>query len=265
MRRTDDMRLTVPITLVAAGSGNALAATLGLRRGPKDKTSADSLETRVRKTTSAITSGKLQRMDVAKVTFPSDPNRLAVFSTLIFQWGAGVEFLLSTEQLRRQYYIGESRYVWAALYHLLYQNYCPRPAIKLTVDDAYVVEYPAQWEHPPNDIAIANFSEMQGYGVSPLAQGDDGKLEAHVIPRMSKADLRKFALAQTRNCQFIAPLKVAPVYFRFSKLLVEFAHPTQTPTRTTDVEIACDGTLLGFGFPFVIECIPSAVLLCVPR
>ena len=134
------------------------------------------------------------------------------------------------------------------------------------MDDAYELELPASWLErgiAPTELTVCNVSTTFGYQMSPLAQADDGKLEAQIVPRMeTKARLRKAtALAvQQRNIVGQSDEVARPLYIRFNKLRLEW-HAHAKPLAEDDAWLATDGTLQEGveGVPCEVECLPAAL------
>jgi len=141
-----------------------------------------------------------------------------------------------------------------------------RPRLRFIVDDAYELELPACWLERgivPTELTVCNVSTTMGYQVSPLAQADDGKLEAQIVPRMeTRARLRRaVALAvQRRNIIGQSDEVSRPLYIRFNKLRLEW-HALAAPRAEDDGWLATDGTLQEGveGVPCEIECLPAAL------
>ena len=154
MQRSDDVQL--PLGLIPAGTGNALAQHLGL-------TSPDDAALR-------IIRGEVKPMDVVEVT---DPDR-KYHCINIVGWGAVSDINRSAEQIRM---FGTHRYTLAALWHIASPKVRKATLVldgKSVTDDFLFV--------------MACNTKFTGAGMklAPHAEIGDGKIDVVVIRRTSR-------------------------------------------------------------------------------
>jgi diacylglycerol kinase family enzyme len=258
--KNDNFAQRVPLTIVAGGSGNALAINFGLFKVGM------SLKERAVLTANAIINGKIQSIDVGKAT---SGNRVVYFG-LIFSWGNTIEFFYTCEYLRKRFHMGDSRYVWATLWYNFYKNYPKRPKTIAIIDDKYIVEWPQIWEANNkigSGFTVSLTAEQRGYQTSPSSQIDDGKLEFSFSPNQTTKELQECMYAQLGGTALTSFEGKPPqiMYVRFTTLKLDWA-PGEKPLRPSDLKCAADGSVLdGDFFPFELTCVKGAIQVLVPK
>ena len=268
--RSEELRKQLAFTVVAGGSGNALAENLGLLPST-NKGKRKPLAERAMHTADVIL-GSSSFVHAADVGKASSPNRPDVYFTLIFSWGNTIEMFRDCEWLRRNLGMGDARYAVSGLTRV-WRQYPQRPQTRMVVDDKWEVEPPAWWapqKRTATGFSVSLSSETHSHQMTAMSALDDGVFEAFISPNQNSKELLSTILAQQDRRAFVGiqGKPNAPLLFRFTKLAVGFASGVE-PIRKTDTWAASDGSIIGGAdydfFPFELSVVRGGVRWLVPK
>ena len=221
LKRNDSFSNNIPLSIVPAGSGNSQA---------NDMQITDYLDALQR-----LTTGKLQKMDIGKVTFFKDGKEQVRYTHNLVGWGLGVDANILAEKMR---FLGPMRYDIGSLMSII------RGKVRKAkcyvdgnlIDSSFILLLIQNTKTGGDRLTLA-----------PMAHVDDGKMDLGVIYHISRFQVLKLFNQLKASGSHVWNPNVE--YYRFKNLIIETDDPTA---------INVDGENLGTT-PLEINVLPSAL------
>eukprot|EP00743_Colponemidia_sp_Colp-15_P012060 GILK01013606.1.p1 GENE.GILK01013606.1~~GILK01013606.1.p1 ORF type:complete len:575 (+),score=83.40 GILK01013606.1:102-1727(+) len=248
MRRSDEVGRRIPVSMIAAGTGNSFS--LELQGNIDVKTSVD-----------RVCRGLCCPIDVAELTFPHDNGvEEVVYSFNSIHWGLASKINVTAERLR---WMGRAiRYTTAALMELIHGDK-QRAKVIIETPDGVMREIDDEF-----CLIIANniYSTMKGMKMFPHAKLNDGLIDLLLIKSSNTFDLmRVFMSLKDGSHTHLSYVDYYQVK-RFAIIPFKAANPDAIAT-TDDADSAeeildVDGELKG-STPFSCEVLNRALHVIV--
>ena len=221
LKRKDSFSSKIPLSIVPAGSGNSQA---------NDMQITDYLDALQR-----LSSGRLRKMDVGKVTFFNGDQKQVRYTHNLVGWGLGVDANILAEKMR---FLGPMRYDIGSLMSII------RGKVRKAkcyidgnlIDSSFIILLIQNTKTGGDRLTLA-----------PMAHVDDGKMDLGVIYHISRFQVLKLFNQLKASGSHVWNPNVE--YYRFKNLIIETDEPTA---------INVDGENLGTT-PLEVNVLPSAV------